>query len=312
MAEILVGAAASHSTLMNTHWDQVADNPRAVAFRDACTEAREVIAKAKPDVAVVVGSNHFRGLWLDLLPTFTIGVGDVVGSGESGTPGGPLKRYPELGRHLVNELVVNGFDPAFSARLQIDHGITHAIQYLLGLEIPVVPVIVNTFAAPLPTLARCQAFGQALGAAIGTFPGAARVAVVASGGLSHSLPWPADWAAPQTDDEAFMAEAWLDGRGNWASYDQRRRQIILASQPRLNEAWDREVLAHWKAGTMASLVDTYEGRVTEVGGNGGNEVRSWLIAAAACGNQPGRSLCYSAMPEWLTGMGIAVIEEPNR
>ena len=312
MAEIVVGAAASHSTLMNTHWEQVADNAGALAFRDACAEARDLIAAAKPEVAVVVGSNHFRGLWLDLLPTFTVGVGEVVGSGESGTPGGPLQSHPELGRHLVNELVVNGFDPAFSARLQIDHGITHAIQYLVGLEVPVVPVIVNTFAAPLPTLARCRAFGQALGRAIGTFPGASRVAVLASGGLSHSLPWPADWAAPQTEDEAYMAEAWLDGRGNWASYDQRRRQIILAAEPRLNEVWDREVLDAWASGSMARLVDAYEGRVTVVAGNGGNELRSWLIAAAACGDVRGRTLCYSAMPEWLTGMGIAVIERPNR
>jgi 2,3-dihydroxyphenylpropionate 1,2-dioxygenase len=307
-SRVVVGAAASHSTLMNTNWAQVEGKPEAEAFRAALSGARDAVAAARPDVAVVVGSNHFRGLWLDLLPAFTLGVGDVIGSGEAGTPGGPLPGQPALGRHLLDELIVNGFDPAFSARLQIDHGITHAMQYLLaGLDLPVVPVIVNTFAAPLPTLRRCRAFGEALGRAIATAPGGLRVAVVASGGLSHALPWPADWAAPTTDDEAYMAEAWLEGRGRWADYDARRREIVLAAPPRINEDWDREVLAAWDAGRTAELVARYEGRVTAVAGNGGNEVRPWLIAAAACDDRPGETLCYSPMPEWLTGMGVGII-----
>ena len=46
-------------------------------------------------------------------------------------------------------------------------------------------------------------------------------------------------------------------------------------------------------------------------GNGGNEIRGWLVLAAACGDAPGETLAYSAMPEWKTGMGVAVIDRPT-
>jgi 2,3-dihydroxyphenylpropionate 1,2-dioxygenase len=30
--------------------------------------------------------------------------------------------------------------------------------------------------------------------------------------------------------------------------------------------------------------------------------------AAACGHAPGRTIVYSPMPEWLTGMAVAAVE----
>jgi 2,3-dihydroxyphenylpropionate 1,2-dioxygenase len=89
VARIVLGVGASHSTLMNTHWDQVVNVEGAERFRDGLDQARETIAAARPDVAIIIGSNHFRGFWLDLIPAFTLGVGEVIGSGEAKTPAGP-------------------------------------------------------------------------------------------------------------------------------------------------------------------------------------------------------------------------------
>ena len=51
---------------------------------------------------------------------------------------------------------------------------------------PTVPIILNTFYPPnQPTAARCVAFGKVLGRAIKNWKDEARVAVIASGGLSH-------------------------------------------------------------------------------------------------------------------------------
>ena len=81
---------------------------------------------------------------------------------------------------LATHLVEAGTEVAISARLQIDHGQSHAIQYLLdGIDVPVVPLVVNVFAQPLPTLARCVQLGEQLA----TAPGDQRVVVIASGGL---------------------------------------------------------------------------------------------------------------------------------
>ncbi len=52
--------------------------------------------------------------------------------------------------------------------------------------IPMIPVLINTYLMPnQPSAARCFAFGRALANAIRTWPGTERIAVVASGGLSH-------------------------------------------------------------------------------------------------------------------------------
>ncbi|GAB3969770.1 2,3-dihydroxyphenylpropionate 1,2-dioxygenase [Actinoallomurus acanthiterrae] len=309
MTEIVLGVGASHSTLMNTHWEETVHKDEAGRFRDALYAARDRIAAARPDTVVIVGSNHFRGFWLDLIPSFTIGVGECVASGESGTPKGPQPVDEELARHVAGTLVDGGrFDVAFSARLQIDHGQSHAIQYLLaGLDVRIVPIVVNVFAPPLPTLARCDALGHAIREAVEAFPGDRRVAVIGSGGLSHRLPWP-DWRSPDGEDEEFMVRAWLDGRNNWQDYDARRRQIIRAAQAAINPEFDDELLTMVEKGELHRVTAYTTERLEEVAGNGAQEVRTWLVMAAALGHAPGRRLAYEVIPEWLTGMGVAVID----
>lgn len=312
MTSIVMGVGASHSTLMNTHWDQVVHTERAEAFRESLADVNRRLMDATPDTIVVVGSNHFRGFWLDLIPPFTLGVGEVIASGESGTPKGPQKTDPAFAQSLATELVEAGTEVAISARLQIDHGQSHAIQYLLdGLDVPVVPLVVNVFAQPLPTLTRCTELGRQLAAAIERVADGRRVAVVASGGLSHQLPWPSDWADPQSDDEEFMVEAWLNGRGEWERYDKRRREIIVAAQPSIFEDFDDRFLEDLAAGRLEEYTRLTTAELEKLAGNGGQELRTWMIMAATLNFAPGERLCYAPMPEWLTGMGTAVID-PTR
>lgn len=307
MSSLVLGVGASHSTLMNTHWHEVAGLDRAVAFREALDRARDAVAAARPDVAIIIGSNHFRGLWLDLMPAFTIGVGACTMSGESGTPGGDLPVDIELARHLCRVCLDADFDVAFSNKLQVDHGIAHAVQYLLaGVEVPVVPIIVNVFAPPLPALHRCEALGAVLGAAVGSDGRTARVVVIGSGGLSHTLPFPR-WDAPISDDDRFLVEAFTDGRTHWQDLDPRRREIIRAAPPGLHEDFDRAFLAQLEDGALRDLATLADAELEARGGNGAHEIRTWLMMAAACRHGAGETLVYSPMPEWLTGMAIALI-----
>lgn len=305
MAELVVGVGASHSTLMNTHWHEVATLDRALRFRAGLDAARDAIAAAAPDVAVLVGSNHFRGMWLDMVPQFTLGVGEVTASGESGTPSGPQPADPALARHLAQSLVDHEFDVAISAALQIDHGQSHAIQYLVP-HLPVVPLVVNVFAPPRPSLRRCVALGQALRRAVAGFGEERRVAVVASGGLSHRLPFP-DWRDPRGADQEFLVEAWTHGRSRWTEFEGRRREIVRAFPPDVNAEFDRAFLAAVRDGRTAAYATYDDGALEREAGNGAHEVRAWLVAAAAAGGG-GRVLAYEPMPEWLTGMGVAMME----
>lgn len=307
MSRIVIGALASHTTLMNTKWAEVDHLQRAHEFRKALGAARTAIDESGAEVAVIVGPNHFRGMWLDLMPTFTIGVGDVSGVGEHGTPKGPLPTDRELAHALLSTASDAGIDLAMSARLEVDHGITHAVQWVLPEGMPIVPVVINCLAPPLARLDRCVDFGTVLGEAIAGF-GDRKVAVIGSGGLSHQLPFP-DWRRPESDDDAFLVQSWVDGRGRWDEFEPRRRGIVVNAPPRLAEDVDKAILASLEHGEGRSLVD-YQDCLQDLAGNGAAELRNWIVASAACGFAPTRTLCYSPMPEWLTGMAVALIDDP--
>lgn len=309
MAIVTLGVGASHSTLMNTHWEETTHKDEAVRFRDGLRSVRDRIAAAAPDVVILLGSNHFRGFWLDLIPAFTIGVGECIASGESGTPKGPQRVDVDFARHIANSLIEGGeFDPAFSARMQIDHGQSHAIQYLLdGIDVPIVPIVVNVFAPPLPTFARCRDLAVALRESIEREASNRRVVVIASGGMSHRLPWP-DWRDPRSDDEDFMVQAWLDGRENWSQYDVRRREIIRAAEAAITPSFDDYVLRLFEKGSAAELADQTTDFIEKEAGNGAQELRTWLMMSTILGDVRGERVAYEAIPEWLTGMGITVLD----
>ena len=314
MGAIVIGIGASHSTLMNTHWHAVKHVDRAERFRDALAEARTALLDARPDAVVIFGSNHFRGFYLDLIPAFTIGVGECIASGEAGTPSGPQRVDVPLARHIASSLLDDSFDIAFSAKLQVDHGITHAMQYVLrDIDVPIVPIVMNVFAPPLPALARCAELGAAVRRAVDAFLGR-RVAVIASGGLSHRLPWP-DWRAPQNEDDAFLVEAFLNGRAHWNEYEARRREIVIRAATaegdayRVNADFDRTFLGLIERGELGAAL-ALPGDLLAEAGNGGQEIRTWLAMSGALADTRGRVLAYEDIPEWLTGMAVTVLNAP--
>ena len=59
-------------------------------------------------------------------------------------------------------------------------------QIMLDQPVPSVPIVLNTFYPPnQPTIRRCYELGKALVEAIESWPTNARVALIASGGLTH-------------------------------------------------------------------------------------------------------------------------------
>lgn len=311
MAKIIIGIGASHTTLMNTQWAKVDHLPEAHAFKAGLAEASKALHAAKPDLAIVVGSNHFRGHWLDMMSSFAIGVDEIESSGEHGTPKGPQKTSPGNALAIANSLLDQGFDMAFSTRFVIDHGISHAIQYLtLENQIPIVPIMINSFAPPLPKLNRCLDLGDAIRTAVEALPDDMTVAIIASGGLSHQLPFP-DWRAPKSENDEFLVDSWKNGRGDWERYEKRRRAIIINSPPQLNVEFDETFLQALCDGKTESWLKTIsESTLVETAGNGANELRNWITMHSAMNFVPGKTLAYSPMPDWLTGMGVFICE-PN-
>ncbi len=304
MANIVKAIGASHTTLMNTQWDKVDHLPRAHEFRDALGVASNLLSESKPDAVIIIGSNHFRGYWLDLMPAFSIGVGDIISSGEHGTPEGKQLDCCDVAIDLCNQLVDKGFDMTFSTRMTVDHGISHAIQWLVDKDTPIIPLVVNCFAPPLPTILRCLQLGDAIRESIKTLPQDLNLGVIATGGLSHQLPFP-DWRKPESDDDEFLVDSWMHGRNNWSQYERRRREIIIKAPSQINEAFDRDLLQALCDGQVEAFISQFDERqIVEQAGNGGNEIRCWLMMAAIMAHQPATLHCYSPMPEWLTGMAV--------
>ncbi len=293
---------------MNTQWAAVDHRPEAHAFRDALGTAREALASAEPEVCVIVGSNHFRGFWLDLMPPFTMGVDVVEAVGEHGTPKGALPTRPDVAQAIHRGLLDADFDVAMSTNMLVDHGISHAVQYVVPEGVPIVPIVVNVFGPPLPSLRRCLALGDALRSTLQGLAGVERVGVIGTGGLSHAIPFP-DWRDAEGDAEEFLAESFRHGRGKWEDYEEKRRPLIVGAPARINDGFDGEFLAQLGSGSLADFASRYDDdALVAAAGNGGNEVRAWLILAAALGHAPGTTLAYAPIPEWLTGMAVATVQ----
>lgn len=196
--------------------DPAVSAERYARSRAAINELGRRVCDADLDALVVVSSDHKEIFDDELLPQFAIYWGDEVAhepltpEALAAMPPGlaiaEVRNVPEvstvrrcdpsLAFHLIHGVSEAGFDPSASRRLPPgrykDHGIPHGWGFVLqqilggGVDIPIVPVFVNTFYEPNPPRPeRCYDFGVALGAAIASYPEDVRVGVVASGGLSH-------------------------------------------------------------------------------------------------------------------------------
>jgi hypothetical protein len=172
------------------------------------------LAAAKVDVVVVLGDDQMELHDLDNMPALGVYYGaelvsaigarfgtyekDVgaldfrVGYGQDRHHSWP--GHEPFARHLIASLLDQGFDAAAMAGVPAGDdgvGIGHAfgivaVQLMDGEKLPMVPVYLNTYWPPNQlSPRRCWQLGLALRRAVEAHPEPLRVAVVASGGLSH-------------------------------------------------------------------------------------------------------------------------------
>lgn len=305
MAELVAIGALSHSPLLNgaSAADRV---PASVTeFQTAARTLGAQIVAANPDVLIVIGPDHFRALFYVNMPAFCLGVGRVTGFGDWETRAGELPSNPAFARFVHRSLLAHDFDPSASYDLPIDHGLTQPLELCdLPASLPIVPLIVNANAPPRPSLRRCFALGIALRAAVDAYPEPLRVAVIASGGLSHTPP-----AGDIESANAASAERLIHGAATVRNDEAGRVQHILSNVATLahgiNPEWDRMLLARLAAGEGAQLAAALtDDAIDAGGGNGGHEVRTWFVAAGMAGTLPFHALSYAPIPELITGMAV--------
>src|SRR5262245_2928265 len=83
------------------------------------------------------------------------------------------------------------FDMSFFQDKALDHGVLSPLSMLLPYQpawtIPIVPLQIGVLQFPVPSARRCYKLGQALRRAIESYPDDLKVAIVATGGLSHQV-----------------------------------------------------------------------------------------------------------------------------
>jgi protocatechuate 4,5-dioxygenase, beta chain len=174
---------------------------------------RETLTRARPDVLVMVGSDHFHQLWLDNMPQFLVGKAPFYDANfyneerEFGLPRMCLRGHEELSSFILREGLDAGFDLAFSNELRIDHSITCPIITLRPqADLPIVPVYTNIFAPPLPQPKRFVELGRLLRQLVEVWPSQERVAIVGTGHLSLELGGPRQFG-PHGPDPEFDRKA---------------------------------------------------------------------------------------------------------
>jgi 2,3-dihydroxyphenylpropionate 1,2-dioxygenase len=303
VSEIIGMIGMSHSPFATMLAPPGRGEPGGRFLADAARVAAAVAALA-PDAVVVIGPDHFHANFYDVMPPFVLGVAEAEAFGDFGSRRGPLPVASALAWSIRDGLAGDGFDIALSYALTVDHGIVQSYDMIRGLaDLPVVPLVVNTAAPPLPSMRRCAALGRSLGAAIAA-AGPGRVLIVASGGLSHWLPSndPRDPAVP-AGRRAAMIHGRRDVRAASADRESRVRAMGGNAEARINPAWDAWFLKQLVAADLDPVAGLGDELLEERAGSGGHEVRTWLIGFAAAG-RPLAWTSYEPVPQWITGMGI--------
>jgi aromatic ring-opening dioxygenase catalytic subunit (LigB family) len=271
MAELVGIFAASHAPMIAREWDNLSADVRG-RIKSGFDEVGRRFRAARPDVLVIVSPDHWANFFLNNLPAFCIGIGD-----EHDGPPEPflkavfkhdtLKGHAGLGRHILQTALEHDYDPSLSHRLRLDHGFCLPL-WQMGIDPlpPIVPIAVNEVEAPMPTVRRCLEWGRILRNAIESYPEPLRVAILATGGLSHYIGEP--------------------GMGQ------------------VDEAFDRTCIAVFEDGHEGRIASTLEQALRNTG-NGGDEVRNWAIAHAAAGAGGFELVSYEPLPEIYVGCAFA-------
>jgi len=269
MAKIVGGFLFPHDPLIVTTPEappQAMRDGVANAFQRIRTRIKEIEA----DTVIVIGDDHYTMFSPACIPQALICMGDAHGPVEPwlGYPKVQFRVDQPLAQHILYHGLDNGVDWATAKSIDLDHSTSMPIHMCLHdqAQVQVVPVIINSGVEPLIRNKRCVEIGKAMRQAVESFEGNQRVAIFGTGGMSH---WPG-----------------------------------MAQIGRVNETWDRQVIEHVRTGNIDAIVAMSDDEIVENAGNGGLEIKNWLVALGFIGEYKAELIDYLPIPEWITGCGF--------
>jgi aromatic ring-opening dioxygenase LigB subunit len=255
-----------------------ANEQRFRQISDGLHHLRARLEALQPDVLVLIGDDQDENYREDNLPQFAIYTGDSVVAARRGSVEGTRYRCDSaLAEAILEGTVEAGFDLASSKTFADDALISHAHTDVLRFmdpegRIPLVPIFINAIHVPAPTPRRCYDFGHALRTVIEAQSDGKRVALYASGGLSHytaGFPW------PHYDGPATLGFIAVD--------------------------FDRRAVAAMSEGRGAELAKLSSREILD---SGNIEMRQWIVLMGAMGEARPERLVYEPFFRGLMGMAV--------
>ena len=278
MAMIIGGIAASHTPTIGFAFDRdKRGDPVWAPIFAAFDPVRQWLEQQRPDVLFFIYNDHVTSFFFDHYSAFALGVGERwevadEGGGARNLP--PIGGDPAFAAHIGRALMADEFDLSFFQGRALDHGCFSPLsmlcphQHAEGWPVRIVPLQVGVLQFPIPTARRCWKLGQALRRAIESYAQPLRVAIVATGGLSHQV------------------------HGERAGFN--------------NPAWDQRFLDLFEQ-DPERLAGMTHAEYAELGGIEGSEVIMWLVMRGALSAQV-RCLHRSYYLPSMTGIATAVYE----
>lgn len=186
-------------------WDQ-----RQVQCQAQIERLADIFTEARIDVAVIVGNDQNEIYRTSLNPAFAVHYGDTLTNyefpperlaelppgievslpGYIPAGGADYPGCPELALKIIERAIADEFDVAAMSALprpEVPHAWGFIARRIMrDNPVPTVMVTVNTFYPPnQPSMPRCYKFGQSVLEAIRAWDTDKRVAIIASGGLTH-------------------------------------------------------------------------------------------------------------------------------
>lgn len=301
---LALGLASSHAPSMfrsAEHWPTIhrvltEGVPQPPQIRDETPDVLEAYVKriengfaalraqleaVRPDALLVVGDDQGEVFSPDNVPSYCLFTGSevrgtlnvsLIGEAEEENHV-TIRCHRELALHLFGWLKERGFDlasldvvkPLGRPKRGIGHAFTRpVVKVIPKLDIPTINLHLNAYFPPLPDARHCYELGRAIAEAFEGRP--ERVAIMASGGLSH------------------------DPRGPRAGW--------------IDTALDHWVLDQLKSGQSEALCHLFEFDSDTLRGGTG-EIRSWIVVAGACAGAKATVIDYIPAHHAVTGLGFA-------
>jgi 2,3-dihydroxyphenylpropionate 1,2-dioxygenase len=219
---VVGGAMLPHAPQFFT-MPETEDKKNVEHVREVAAEIGKRLRALEPDLWIIFSNDHAEQFFHNAAPPFTVHVGGEA-TGEFAGRKFHWKVPSEIGFEIVRQLYRQGFDPAFSSTAKADYAIGIPLTHIGHTDL-VLPIYVNAYLPPQPTMERCYQFGQAVARTVTAL--GLKTIVLSSGGMSH-FPGTDRYSNPEVD-------------------------------------WDKRVLEKLTAGNLKSLIGYDEAELDDTG-----------------------------------------------